>query len=159
MVIAGVIAILASPVAADPPAGKGPGSGQGKGPAGSGPPGQPGGNPPGPAGNGPGGNGPPGQAPPAPPTPPDPDGVLSPEGELTIGTDQNIALDAVKAGLALPLIEIERRAVARWGGRVLDARPYRIGSAMLYRLTLLSDQGVSRRVLVDAHNGNPIGSN
>src|SRR6185312_8056750 len=85
--------------------------------------------------------------------------ILSPEGEVTIGADQNIALDALKAGLALPLIEIERRAVARWGGRVLDARPYLVGNALLYRLTLISSQGVARRVLVDARNGNPIGPN
>jgi hypothetical protein len=85
--------------------------------------------------------------------------ILSPEGEVTIGADQNIALDALKAGLALPLIESERRAVARWGGRVLDARPYLVGNALLYRLTLISSQGVARRVLVDARNGNPIGPN
>jgi len=42
---------------------------------------------------------------------------------------------------------------------VLDARPYLVGNALLYRLTLISSQGVARRVLVDARNGNPIGPN
>jgi len=156
VLIVGLLALLASPAAADPPAGKGPGTAQGNGPGGNGPPGQAGSNPPGPAGTGPAGRTPP--TPPSPPDAPDPDSVFSPEGEVTIGSDQNIALDAVKAGLALPLIEIERRAIARWGGRILDARPYRVGNALLYRLTLISNQGVSRRVLVDARNGNPVGS-
>ena len=155
VLIVGLLALLASPAAADPPAGKGPGTAQGNGPGGNGPPGQAGSNPPGPAGTGH-----PGLAPALPPPPdaPNQDDILSPEGEVTIGSDQNIALDAVKAGLALPLIEIERRAIARWGGRILDARPYRVGNALLYRLTLISNQGVSRRVLVDARNGNPVGS-
>jgi hypothetical protein len=71
-------------------------------------------------------------------------------------TDQNTALDAVKSGAALPLDEIVPRARQRWGGRVIDAALMRIQGTLLYRLTMISDQGVSRRVFYDARSGNPV---
>lgn len=89
---------------------------------------------------------------------PDTGSVLSPGGLVTVAPDQNQALDAVGSG-ALPLSEIADRAVARWGGRVIDAKLIKRGDALLYRLTLLSDGGVSRRVLYDARTGASLGEN
>jgi hypothetical protein len=66
------------------------------------------------------------------------------------GTEQDIALDAVKAGRALVLSEIARQAVARWGGRVIDAHLLSTGGRLFYRLTMVSESGVSRHFLVDA---------
>jgi len=82
--------------------------------------------------------------------------VLSPGGLVTLGTDQNQALDAIGSG-ALPLSEIADRAVAQWGGRVIDAKLVRRGTALVYRLTLLSDAGISRRVFYDARTGASLG--
>jgi len=82
--------------------------------------------------------------------------VLSPGGMVTLGTDQNQALDAIGSG-ALALSELAGRAVAQWGGRVIDAKLMRRGGALVYRLTLLTDAGVSRRVLYDARTGASLG--
>lgn len=81
--------------------------------------------------------------------------ILSPGGQVTIGPDQNQALDAVDNG-AMPLSDIAARAVAQWGGRVIDAKLLRRNGALLYRLTILNDQGVTRRVLYDAKSGAPL---
>jgi len=82
--------------------------------------------------------------------------VYSPQGLVTIGAEQNIALDAVKSGDALPLDRIEPAALRRWGGRLIDARLIRVNDMLLYRLTILSDTGVSRRVYYNARTGAPI---
>lgn len=82
--------------------------------------------------------------------------ILSPEGLVTIAPDQNQAIDAVGSG-ALPLSDISDRAVAQWGGRVIDAKLLRRNGVLVYRLTMLTDQGVSRRVLYDARTGAPLG--
>ena len=84
--------------------------------------------------------------------------IVAAGGQHTAAELHRTTTDQTADGL-IKIIEIERRAVARWGGRVLDARPYLVGNALLYRLTLISSQGVARRVLVDARNGNPIGPN
>ena len=119
----------------------------------------------GPNGKGPDGNGPPGHAgdPPAPPATPDPppppggpDTPLSPEGQLTIGADQNMARDAVDSGKALPLADIVALIGASLGGRVIDARLLSNGRALVYRLIVLTDGGLSRRVYVDARTGNAV---
>ena len=83
--------------------------------------------------------------------------VLSPEGLVTSGADQNIALDAVNSGAALPLDQIEPAAVHDWGGRVIDAKLLRVRGTLVYQLTVISDSGVSRRVYYDAHTGASIG--
>ena len=124
--------------------GNGPGSdnGQGNGP-GAGPP-----APGGPAdpgnGNGPG-NGAGSIKPPAGPLPGGPD-----------STDQNNALEAVKSGQALPLGSIVPLAETKWGGRVIDAELVRVQGTLLYRLTMLDDNGVSRRVYYQARTGRPV---
>jgi uncharacterized membrane protein YkoI len=87
---------------------------------------------------------------------PDDGSLLSPGGMITLGTDQNQALDAFGSG-ALPLSDIADRAVARWGGRVIDAKLMKRGNALVYRLTVLSDAGVSRRVFYDARTGASLG--
>lgn len=87
---------------------------------------------------------------------PDDGSVLSPGGMITLGTDQNQALDALGSG-ALSLSEIADRAVAQWGGRVIDAKLMKRGNNLIYRLTVLSDAGVSRRVLYDARTGASLG--
>jgi hypothetical protein len=71
-------------------------------------------------------------------------------------SDQNIALHAVQSGAALPLDDIIPGARQRWGGRVIDATLIRIKGTLLYRLTMISDQGVSRRVYYDARSGTPV---
>ena len=108
----------------------------------------------GPNGKGPNGQGPPGHAgdPPAPP-PPTVDTPLSPEGQVTVGADQNIARDAVDAGRALPLADINTRIAATLGARVIDARLISAHGVLVYRLVVLSGQGVSRRIYVDARTG------
>lgn len=70
--------------------------------------------------------------------------------------DQDLALDAVARGEALPLARIVRLAQANWPGRVIDAQLVRVGGVLLYRLTLLSDDGVSRRVYCNAKSGAPV---
>jgi hypothetical protein len=85
--------------------------------------------------------------------PPKPDNaILSPEGALAT-TDQNMALHAVETGDAIPLGEIVRKLKGRLGGRVIDAQLVTLGSRLVYRLTTMSDQGVSKRVVVDAKTG------
>lgn len=119
----------------------------------------------GPHGKGPDGQGPPGHAgdppPPAPPPPPDPPAApgqtpLSPEGQVTIGADQNVARDAVDAGRALPLADISARITAALGVRVIDARLISTRGMLVYRLVVLTDAGVSSRIYVDARTGNQI---
>ena len=68
-------------------------------------------------------------------------------------TDQNGALDAVKRGESLPLKEIVALAEAKWGGRAIDAALVNVRNRLLYRLTMLSDDGVSQRVYYDAQSG------
>jgi uncharacterized membrane protein YkoI len=82
--------------------------------------------------------------------------VYSPEGLVTIGADQNIALSAVTSGEALPLDRIEPIAIRQWGGRLIDAHLIRVNGTLLYRLTMVSDAGVSRRVYYDARTGAPV---
>ena len=84
--------------------------------------------------------------------------VYSPEGLITTGADQNIALDAVKSGDALPLDRIEPIALRQWGGRVIDAHLLKVRGTLLYKLTVISDVGVSRRVYYDARTGAPVGA-
>jgi hypothetical protein len=85
-----------------------------------------------------------------------PDLVLSPAGLATIGSDQNVALGAVKAGLAMPLDDLLAFSSSHWDGRVIDAKLLRSNHGYFYRLTVLSDAGVSRRVFVDARTGQPL---
>ena len=84
--------------------------------------------------------------------------VYSPEGLITTGADQNIALDAVKSGDALPLDRIEPIALRQWGGRVIDAHLLKVRGTLLYKLTVISDVGVSRRVYYDARTGASVGA-
>lgn len=72
-------------------------------------------------------------------------------------SDQDDALGAVQSGQALPLARITSIAEAKWGGRVIDAELLRARGALLYRLTILSDSGVSRRVYYQAATGQPVG--
>lgn len=125
--------------------GNGPGNnnGQGNGPGAG--PAPPGGGPADPGnGNGPG-NGAGSIKAPAGPLPGGPD-----------STDQNNALEAVKSGQALPLSSIVPLAETKWGGRVIDAELVRVQGTLLYRLTMLDDNGVSRRVYYQARTGRPV---
>ncbi len=72
-------------------------------------------------------------------------------------TDQNNALEAVKSGKAMPLSDIVARAEAKWGGRVIDAKLVQAKGVLVYRLTMLSDAGLSRRVYYEALSGRPVG--
>lgn len=72
--------------------------------------------------------------------------------------DQNMALDAVSGGTALPLGQIIALAKGRWGGRAIDAKLLNVHSRLVYQLTMLSDQGVSRKVYYDAASGRAIKS-
>ncbi len=141
--------------------GNGPGSdnGQGNGPgAGPATPGV------GPGGNGPGaGPAPPGGGPADPGNGNGPGNgagsIKAPAGPLPGGpdsTDQNNALEAVKSGQALPLSSIVPLAETKWGGRVIDAELVRVQGTLLYRLTMLDDNGVSRRVYYQARTGRPV---
>jgi hypothetical protein len=104
------------------------------------------------------GSSPPPPGPPAPPagapTPPA-DPPLTP---AQISDDQDSALSAVQSGQALPLSEITRRAVAQWGGRLIDAKLMRRGTGLVYQLTLVSDRGAISRVFVDAKTAAPMGA-
>lgn len=71
-------------------------------------------------------------------------------------TDQDLALKAVRSGQAMPLSDVVKQAVARWGGRVIDARLVDTGSRLVYRLTLISDTGLSQRIFVDAKTAVPV---
>lgn len=87
----------------------------------------------------------------------DKDDADTPVSPLAPGVDdQNAALTALQSGAALPLSQIIPLALLRWGGRVIDAMLVRDGGALLYQLTIINDQGVSRRVFCDARSGNPI---
>ena len=83
-------------------------------------------------------------------------GVLSPEGAAA-ASDQNRALQAVKDGDALPLSEIAKRVRSLFGARLLDARLVYRGVQLIYRLTVLTDLGVSKRIDLDAKTGMPAG--
>ena len=78
--------------------------------------------------------------------------ILSPEGAAS-ASDQNIARDAVEAGEALPLSEIAKRVRSLFSARVLDARLVERGKLLVYRLTILTDSGVSKQVDLDAKAG------
>lgn len=78
--------------------------------------------------------------------------VLSPEAAAA-ASDQNVALDAVQAGEALPLSDIVRRVRSMFSARLLDARLLERRSGLIYRLTILTDAGVSKRVDLDAKAG------
>ena len=80
----------------------------------------------------------------------------TPDGLVTAGTDQNTALEAVKSGAALPLDRIEPTVMQQWGGRVIDARLLKIRGTLIYRLTIVSETGVSRRVYYDAKTGTSV---
>ena len=71
-------------------------------------------------------------------------------------SEQDLALDAVRSGKALPLSTIVKQAVAHWGGRVIDARLLHTGSGLVYRLTIVSDSGASQHVYVDAKTADPV---
>jgi len=105
------------------------------------------------------GNGDPGApAPPAlppPPAPPPDDPPLTP---AQIADEQDNALDAVQSGRALPLSEISKGALARWGGRLIDVRLISAKGRLIYQLTLVSDGGTIARVLVDAKTATPLGA-
>lgn len=146
---------LASLAVAAPPEGKGPNphatsGSQGQGPDGGGPPGQ------GPDGNGPPANGPGADSGNAGLADPSAE-VLSPEGQVTIGADQNVARDAVTSGDALPLSEITRSIEARFRARVIDARLLRARGRLVYQLTTVADDGVTQKLYVDARTGMPLG--
>jgi len=82
--------------------------------------------------------------------------VLSPEGAAA-ASDQNRALQAVKDGDALPLSEIAKRVRSLFGARLLDAQFVSRGTELIYRLTILTDLGVSTRIDLDAKTGMPAG--
>ena len=71
-------------------------------------------------------------------------------------SEQDLALGAVQSGQALPLSTIMKQAVSRWGGRVIDARLFKAGSRLVYRLTIVSDSGISQRVFLDAKTAIPL---
>jgi hypothetical protein len=97
----------------------------------------------------------PDQAPPA-----GPDAVvLSPEGSVTIGADQNVARDAVARGEALPLGRIADVLEAQFGLRVIDAKLLGAKSGLIYRLTVISQTGLTQRILVDAKSGKLLRTN
>lgn len=70
-------------------------------------------------------------------------------------SDQNGALKAVQSGAALPLNIIVELAQKQGAGRVIEARLVRNHGQLLYQLTMLSDDGVSRRAYYDARSGRP----
>lgn len=80
-------------------------------------------------------------------------GANAPDASHT--SDQNGALKAVQSGAALPLSVIVDLAQKNWPGRVIDAKLVRFPAGLLYQLTILSDDGVSRRVYYDAHSARP----
>jgi len=92
--------------------------------------------------------------------PTDPDGLgdidagatLSPEGAAA-ASDQNLALKAVQQGDALPLSEIAKRVREQFGARVIDAHLVKQKTGLVYRLTILTDQGVTRKIEMDAKAG------
>lgn len=110
----------------------------------------------GPNGQGPDGNGPPGHAADSAGQATSSATPMSPEGQLAIGAEQNAARAAVDAGRALPLAEISARVTAVLGARLIDARLISTGGALVYRLVVLTSQGVSRRIYVDAQTGNTV---
>jgi hypothetical protein len=79
--------------------------------------------------------------------------VLSPEGSITIGADQNVARDAVARGAALPLGRIAKSLEQDFGLRVIDAKLLQSKAGLIYRLTVISRTGLTQRVLVDAKSG------
>ncbi len=147
---------LADPPDGKGPAGNGPAAGNGQGPGNN----NAGGNGQGPGNNNAGGNTPdgpkgngvgPDKDPPV--SPPAPPPIEAPDPPAPPAADQNDALDAVRNGGALPLDVIVGAAQQRWGGRVIEAKLLRSKSALVYQLTMLSDDGVSRRVYYDARSG------
>ena len=77
-------------------------------------------------------------------------------GSASSAPDQNTALDAVRDGAALPLGDIVALAHAKWGGRAIDAKLLKSRAGFVYQLTMLSDQGFSRRVYYDAASGRSV---
>jgi len=82
--------------------------------------------------------------------------ISSPEGSAA-NSDQNFALRAVQRGDALPLSEMAKRVRHLFGARLLDARLLTEGSKLIYHLTILTDQGASTQVSLDAKTGVLIG--
>lgn len=110
----------------------------------------------GPNGQGPDGQGPPGHV----DNPSGQDNAavppMSPAGQLAIGAEQNAARAALDAGRALPLADISARVTAALGARLIDARLISTGGVLVYRLIVLTSQGVSRRIYVDARTGDTV---
>lgn len=84
------------------------------------------------------------------------DTVLSPAGAAA-ASDQNVALDAVVDGEALPLSDIAKLVRTLFSARVLDAHLVERGTRLIYRLIILTDEGVSKRVDLDAKAGTVVG--
>jgi len=84
--------------------------------------------------------------------------VLSPEGAAA-ASDQNRALEAVQDGAAVPLSEIAKRVRLRFAARIIDAHLITHGAELVYRLTILTDRGVSKTIDVDAKAGTAAGAN
>lgn len=82
--------------------------------------------------------------------------ALSPEGAAA-ASDQNLALKAVQQGNALPLSEIAKRVNKLFSARILDAHLVQQKGGLVYRLTILTDRGVSRKVDLDAKTGTTLG--
>lgn len=67
--------------------------------------------------------------------------------------DQNDALKAVASGKAVPFNRLIRSLGTSLGGQIIDARLLSRGSMMLYDLTILTDAGSVKHVVVDAKTG------
>jgi len=70
--------------------------------------------------------------------------------------DQDEAIDAVKRGRALPLEDIIKIAERSSGVDVIDAKLMHVQGILVYRLTVIADSGLTKRVFYYARSGNPI---
>lgn len=68
-------------------------------------------------------------------------------------TDQTDIHGAARPVVNVSLNSIVARAELTSGGRAIDAKLIRVGKALVYQITVLTDQGVSRRLYYDAQSG------
>ncbi len=74
--------------------------------------------------------------------------------------DREWARDAVRSGEAVPLADIIENLEKKHGGQVFDVRLLRSDDediTSLYRIRLVSVDGLMMELLVDTRTGNPVG--
>ena len=79
--------------------------------------------------------------------------------EPMVPLDQNLALDAVKSGRALPLEQVMAEAQLEAGGEIVDAKLVTVNAFLLYKLTVVAPDGDVSELYFYARSGERVRTN